>query len=168
MPRSRLLAATCMLAYAAATAAHHAPNSFVRLDFRERSVKAEVMVPLSELGYALQGTPTVDAFPGYLLRHMSVTTVRGAAWTVKVTSVHAMTYFDQPYFRAEVELAPPPGGSARDFVLTSDAVTHEVRNHVVYVVAERDYADTTLAAAPRLLGILQYPVRQLAVRPPRG
>lgn len=168
MPRARLVAALSLLACAAATHAHHAPNSFVRLDFRAQSVRAQVMVPRSELGYALQGTPTADALPGYLLRHLGAATAQGAAWSVKVLNVRAVTYVDQPYFSAEVEFAPPPGGSTRDFVLTNDAVTHEVRNHVVYVVAEKDYADASLAAAPKLLGILQYPQRQLAVRAPRG
>jgi hypothetical protein len=37
---------------------------------------------------------------------------------------------------------------------------------VVFVVAETDYADAALAAAPQMLGALQYPARQLAIRRP--
>jgi len=44
-------------------------------------------------------------------------------------------------------------------VLLDDAVTHEVRNHVVVVLA-RD------AAKPALLGALQYPARRLTIQRP--
>jgi len=45
--------------------------------------------------------------------------------------------------------------SPRAFVLLDDAVTHEVRNHVIYVI-RRD-------AGSDLLGLLQYPTRRLEV-----
>jgi hypothetical protein len=147
--------------------AHHAPNSYVRLDFRAESVRAEVMIPQSELAYAMAGSATAAALPAYLLRHVGAATPRGAAWSVRIESVRAMSYLEQPYFTAVLELAPPAGASARDFVFTSDAVTHEVRNHVVFVVAETDYADSGLASAPQMLGALQYPARQLAIRRPQ-
>jgi hypothetical protein len=151
--------------------AHHAPNSFVRLDFRAQSVRAEVMVPQSELAYAMEpgtmdGTIATAALPAYLLRHVGAVTPQGAAWTVTVASVRATRYLEQPYFVAVLEFVPPAGASTREFVFASDAVTHEVRNHVVFVVAERDYADAALASAPQILGALQYPARTLAIRRP--
>ena len=50
--------------------------------------------------------------------------------------------------------------------MSDDAVTHEVRNHVVVVIAERDCEDASLESAPVVLGALQYPARRLGIRPP--
>jgi hypothetical protein len=51
-------------------------------------------------------------------------------------------------------------------VFIDDAITHEVRNHVVVVVAMRDYADLALESGPLMLGALQYPARRLAIQRP--
>jgi hypothetical protein len=124
------------------------------------------MVPASELGFAMRQTPSVQSLPAYLLRHLEAAAPDGAAWTVQFIGVSASTYLDQEYFVADFTLLPPAGGSARDFLLTSDVVTHEVRNHVVVVVAERDSENASLEAAPVVLGALQYPARRLEIRPP--
>jgi hypothetical protein len=165
MPRARAFLCLALAAISAAALAHHAPNSYVRFDFEPREVRAEFMVPESELAFALPG-PSPDTLPAYLLQHVGARTPQGAAWTVAVGAVRETTYLDQPYLVAELRLLPPPGGSARDFILTNDAITHEVRNHVVVVVGMRDYADAGLAAAPEFLGALQYPARQLPIRRP--
>jgi hypothetical protein len=162
MRGARALLATALFAFGAPSLAHHAPNSFVRLDFRARLVRAEMMIPRSELAWAMEGATSEAALPDYLLRHVGASTPKGAAWSVRVSGVRSMTYLDQPYFAAVVEFVPPAGASARDFVLTHDAVTHEVRNHVVVVVAEHD--DVDAGAAPRMIGALQYPARSLVIR----
>ncbi|HLA70747.1 MAG TPA: hypothetical protein VK624_04495 [Steroidobacteraceae bacterium] len=166
MNRSRAFLLVALVAFTTPATAHDAPNSFVRFDFRAHSVWAELMIPQSELVYAMNGAPTAGALPAYLLKHVGAATPQGEAFRVRVTAVRATTYLAQPYFVAELELVPPAGGSARDFLFTNDAITHEVRNHVVFVVAKRDYADAALEAQPGFLGALQYPARQLAIRRP--
>jgi hypothetical protein len=127
------------------------PNSWVRLDFRAHDVHAEAMFPETELAFAL-GAPSAASLSAYLLKHIG--------------AVRETTYFDHCYFVADLTFGPPPGSSSREFVLTHDASTHEVRNHVVIAVASRDYSAPALAATPDLLGALQYPARQLAIRRP--
>ena len=146
-----LCAAGCGLALA-----HSAPNSLVKLDFLAQSVRAEVLVPESELAFATAAERASEPFADYLLRHVSAETAQGAAWKMEVRSVRNTTFLDHAYLSAQVEFTPPPGVSARDFVLVDDAVTHEVRNHVVLVLALG-------AANPELLGALQYPARRLNV-----
>jgi hypothetical protein len=146
-----LCAAGCGLALA-----HNSPNSHVFLEFLPHSVRAEVMVPESELAFATAAEQASEPFADYLLRHLSAETPQGAAWKVNLRSVRNTTYLEHAYLSAQVELTPPPGASARAFVLVSDAVTHEVRNHVVVVLARG-------AANPQVLGALQYPARRLAV-----
>ena len=72
-----------------------------------------------------------------------------------ISHVRSEPYFDHAYLIADIEFTPPPGAQSREFVLVDDAVTHEVRNHVVVVT--RDGAENPL------LGALQYPATRLAV-----
>jgi hypothetical protein len=122
-------------------------------------VRAEVLVPESELAFATAAERASESFADYLLRHLAAETPDGAAWRVEVRSVSNVSYLDHAYLSARVVLTPPPGASARAFVLIDDAVTHEVRNHVVLVVA-RGGAD------PEVLGALQYPARRLVIDRP--
>jgi hypothetical protein len=129
---------------ASAARAHPAPSSVVRLEFLPGAVRVEYWLPVSELESA------------YLLRHVAAETAAGARWRVEVETVRAVTYLDHPYFVAVLRLAPPPDAGGQGLVLVDDAVTHEVRNHVVYVVARR-------GAESVLVGALQYPTRRLDV-----
>jgi len=143
---------------AGAATAHPAPSSLLRFEFRAADVRAEYWVPESELEYARAADPAGD-LPAYLLRHVTAESAAGARWRVAIDSVRKATYLGHPYRVAALTLAPPAGASPAAFVLVDDAVTHEVRNHVVYVVTRRG-ADSSL------VGALQYPARRLDVPGP--
>lgn len=153
-----ILAMLCAMASGLALA-HSAPNSMVKLEFLAHSVRALVLVPESELAVATAAEGAAESFAAYLRRHLSAETAQGLAWKTEVHSVRSASYFEHPYLSAEVEFTPPAGASAHAFVLVDDAVTHEVRNHVVIVLARG-------AANPEVLGALQYPARRLAVARP--
>ena len=154
MRRAGLAALLALLGTAAG--AHPAPNSLLKLDFRVAGVHAEYWVPVSELAYARAADRRGGGFADYLLRHVAVESARGVPWRVSVDGVREATYADHPYLVADLDLLPPAGVSPRSFVLLDDAVTHEVRNHVVYVMAQHD-------AGPELLGLIQYPARRLEI-----
>jgi hypothetical protein len=145
-----------LVALSTAAFAHPAPNSIMRLDFRPDGVHAEYWVPVSELAYARAAEAGGGEFAAYLLRHVAAESEGGARWTVAVSGVHETSYLDHPYLVAELTFAPPAGSAAESFVLIDDAVTHEVRNHVVYVVTRRRGEND-------LVGALQYPARRLLV-----
>jgi hypothetical protein len=147
--------ATLLLA-APAAFAHPAPNSVMKLEFQADRVRAEYWVPVSELEYARAADPAGREFPAYLLRHVAAETEGGAPWRVAVLSVREADYLGHPYLVAELGFEPPAGTPVDEFVLVDDAVTHEVRNHVVYVVTRR-------GAENALVGALQYPARRLIV-----
>jgi hypothetical protein len=147
------MSAVCALLCAAAMA-HRAPTSVVRLEFGVDVVHAEVLVPRSELAYALPASRDDSRFTAYLLKHLAAETPDGARWRIHVRGMREATYADHEYLRADLDLTPPRGASPRHFVLINDAVTHEVRNHVVWVI------DT---ASHELLGALQYPVSRLPI-----
>jgi hypothetical protein len=139
--------------------AHRAPNSFVHLDFGAEVVSAELFVPESELAFALVAADRVAALPEYLRQHVAVETPQGTPWTLVIRAVRKTMYLDHDYLVAQIELTPPAGTSTRELVLIDDAITHEVRNHVVIV--------TQRGAEPRVLGALQYPARRLDIAQPR-
>jgi hypothetical protein len=152
------LATGCAL-LSGATYAHPAPNSTLRLDVQGAGIQAEYWVPISELAYARAAAPAGEAYPAYLLRHFGFETREGTPWRVTVQKVRQDDYLGHAFVVAEIRLVPPAGASAREFVVVDDTVTHEVRNHVVFVVARRgQQAD--------LLGALQYPARRLPVAIP--
>jgi len=146
----------CLGLLAGTACAHPAPNSTLRLEFRADAVHAEYWVPVSELAFARAADPAGEEFPAYLLRHFAAETPDGKAWRVSVDRVRAADYLDHAFVVAEIRLTPPAGATPREFVLVDDTVTHEVRNHVLYVVARHgNQAD--------MLGALQYPAKRLAV-----
>ena len=67
--------------------AHRAPNSLVSLDFTPGSVRAELLVPISELAYATAADTHGEAFAAYLLRHVAVESPTGARWAVNLRAV---------------------------------------------------------------------------------
>jgi hypothetical protein len=138
---------------------HGAPQSFVKFEFREHSVHAEVLVPESEWAAATAAEPASLPFDAYLLRHIAATTPAGAPWKIEVRSVRKTLYLEHDYLQADVVMTPPEGSSARKLGFSDDAVTHEVRNHVIVVLART-------ATQPAVLGALQYPARQLEVERP--
>jgi hypothetical protein len=144
---------------AAAARAHPAPNSILKLDFRAAAVHAEYWVPVSELGFARAADTRAGGFADYLLRHVAVESPAGAPWRVSVAGVREDSYAEHAYLVADLRLLPPGGTSPRAFVLLDDAVTHEVRNHVIYVVALE-------GAGSDLIGLLQYPARRLEIDRP--
>ena len=157
--------AALLLGFATGAAlAHPAPNSFVNLDFGAGEVRAEFMLPVSELAYAMDTEPTAQSLPAYLLAHVKAATPQGRAWKLRIEAVRTRTYLEVAYLVAQITLAPPAGANTRDFVLSDDAVTHEVRNHRVLVIARQDTQVGN--AAPELLGALQYPLRELVVQRP--
>jgi len=162
--RALLLCALPLLAQTAAQA-HRAPNSVVSLDLAAGVVRAEFYVPVSELAFATAAETASGDLPAYLLRHVSARTLAGAPWSVGVRTVRRMSAEGHDYWVACLDLTPPRGASARELVFVDDAVTHEVRNHVVTVLARSDAA-VAIDAASQLLGVLQYPVRQLTIRRP--
>jgi hypothetical protein len=140
---------------ASAARSHPAPNSMLKLDFEPAAVRAEYWLPVSELGHA-RAREADDDVSAYLLRRVAAESGAGAAWHVHVKAVREDRYLDHDYLVAELRMTPPDGAATRPFVLIDDAITHEVRNHVVFVV--ENHVDGN-----RLLGMLQYPARRLAI-----
>lgn len=161
------------LLVAGPAAAHFTPNSEVRLDFGAHVVEAEVIVPASELGYAVgrrltgpDGTlavPTADMLKRYIAAHVGARAADGRPWTVLVRGVELRTDEGAPDVRFHLALAPPAGADVRRFDLSYSAVIDRIPNHFVLVVARSDFAGGHLAEEPEIVGGLQGRDRSVSI-----
>jgi hypothetical protein len=156
--------------------AHPAPNSVIKLDFGRNSVRAEMLLPTSELQYALAAEglrrSSISAddrlISAYLARHLSLTTSVGGNWRGALRSSYLQAIGGHEYLVAAFEFTPPAGSTAREFVFHADPITHEVRNHVLMVLARSDYRSGLIGDQTELVGFLQYPQRELTVQRAAG
>jgi hypothetical protein len=172
MSRRCRFAASALLALIAIRAtAHPAPNSVINLDFGRNAVRAELLIPTSELRYALAAEgierssiaaydPAVAA---YLSRHVALLAPAGVRWHGAAVSRHLQALAGHEYLVAALDFTPPAGSTTRRFVFQADPVTHEVRNHYLMVIARSDYLGGLVGDQPELIGFLQYPSRELEV-----
>jgi hypothetical protein len=172
MSRQRHFLRFALLALVATrAAAHPAPNSVINLDFGRNAVRAELLIPTSELRYALaaegverSGIAADDpATAGYLLRHVALLAPGGGQWQGSLRSSHLQALAGHEYLVASLDFTPPGGSTTRQFALQADPVTHEVRNHYLMVIARSDYLGGLIGNRPELLGFLQYPAHTLAI-----
>src|SRR6516162_5856352 len=149
--------------------AHPAPNSVINLDFGRNSVRAELLIPTSELRYALaaegieRSSIAADdpAVAAYLSRHVALVAPAGIRWHGAPVSRHLQALAGHEYLVAALDFTPPAGSTTRRFVFQADPVTHEVRNHYLMVIARSDYLGGLVGDRPELIGFLQYPSREL-------
>ena len=145
--------------------AHPAPNSVIKLDFGRNSVRAEMLLPTSELRYALaaEGLPRSNIaaddplIVDYLARHVALAARVGGNWHSALRCSHLQTTAGHEYLVAALDFAPPPGSSTREFIFHADPITHEVRNHVLLVLARSDYRTGLIGDQPELVGLRLVP-----------
>lgn len=168
LTRAWTLAALLLLlaaGWAPPARAHLTPNSEISLDFGQSLAIAEVVVPMGELGYALD-RPTL-AQPGparqaalpqlgaYLMGHMRAAAPDGRPWSLRLRDLAVVDDGSGPDLKAHVEMRPPQGASVRVFDLTYSAVIDRVRNHFVLVMTRMDFEAGRLSDRPRMIGGLQ-------------
>lgn len=145
--------------------AHNAPGSALLLDFHSDQLAAELRLPLSELELAFRA-PLVaepatvvsrhrDALAAYLRRHLALLAPDGRPWTITVGE-QRVALAEQPFdLVVALRFTPPPGAPLRRFTLRSDAIAHEVINHIALVFVCGDWDHALLGGQPELLGALR-------------
>jgi len=175
-PRSRIATFAVLALVGVRAIAHPAPNSVINLDFGRNAVGVELLLPTSELRYALaaegveRSTIAADdpALPDYLNRHVAVAAPTGDRWRSTLRASQLQARGGHEYLVVTFDFTPPAGATTRQFMFQADPVTHEVRNHYLMVVARSDYLGGLLGNQHELIGFLQYPARELEVVRGRG
>jgi len=91
----------------------------------------------------------------YVLGRMHATAPDGRPWTLKLRDLAVVDDGSGPDLKAQVEMRPPAGASARVFDLAYSAVIERVRNHFVLVMSRMDFDAGRLSDRPRMIGGLQ-------------
>ncbi len=130
----------------------------------------ELQIPLGELELAFNQNVTentetlierLDAeLKNYLIAHVCPTTVQNKAWSVTVAQMkvgEAEQTQSGPYqeLTARLILTPPPGASARQFVLNYDVVMHQVVTHNALVAIRSDWETGRIAEQPAGVGLIR-------------
>ena len=135
-----LLALLLAGAVSAPAAAHLTPNSEIRLRFEPGAVRADVLIPLAEYAYAVDGPRDPGSLALYLARHTRAATPDGTPWAVEVGAVRVESAPGGPDILATITLRPPPGAPDRQLTLRWDAVIAEADSHFALVMVEGDLA----------------------------
>lgn len=150
--------------------AHSMYQSAVLLDLHARSVDARLEFPASRLS-AVFGR-TIDEtnlavlrseLEAYILPRIHMTTA-GKPWSAKWSGPVRWERLDgAPYVVAELNLSAPEAETARQFTLEDDVITDALSSQVVLVSVRSDWASSTFANDPELLGILTAEQRSIDV-----
>jgi hypothetical protein len=164
----RLFASLALLMWSATASAHLTPNSEVNIDFGQHEALADIIIPQGEYGHAT-GNPTANTRAGlaaakaFLVAHVRVTSLAGAAWRMQFQRVEFAQIAGPPDLHAIVRLLPPPGASARQMTIDWTAVIDTVPGHFVLFVARSDFSAGKLDDRPEVLGAVQGKRRQLVI-----
>lgn len=144
-----LLAALVWLCLASPVAAHLTPNSEIRLDFVPGLVKADVVVPQAEFGYATglltDNSPDSLAMArARVLADMAVLDAQGRPWRIAVDRIAFEQIAGPPDLHLELSLSPPPGASDRSLLWRWHVVTREAPSHFALLVVDGDLAGGVL------------------------
>lgn len=137
---------TLLLALMATPAlAHLTPNSEIRLDFAPGAVKADVVIPQAEFGYAT-GLPTdnrpdsLERVKARILADMAVLARDGRPWRIAVDRIAFEQIAGPPDLHLTLTLTPPTGASDRSLLLRWHVVTREAPSHFALLVVDGDLA----------------------------
>jgi hypothetical protein len=125
--------------------AHLTPNSEIRLDFAPGLVKADVVVPQAEFGYATglatdNRAESLARARARVLADMAVVSPDGRAWRIGVDRIAFEEIAGPPDLHLELTLLPPPGASDRELVWRWHVVTREAPSHFALLVVDGDLA----------------------------
>lgn len=140
-----LIAALAWLWSSSPALAHLTPNSEIRLDFAPGLVKADIVVPLAEFGYATglatDNSPvSLTRAKARVLADMAVLDRQGRPWQIVVDRIGFEQIAGPPDLHLELSMTPPPGSSDRALRWRWHVVTRKAPSHFALLVVDGDLA----------------------------
>lgn len=155
----------------ATAVAHPLPNSLVTVRPGFGRITFEIHTPAPDLAIAMRTDRSVTVINAttvgrYYLRHVALADGVGRPVPLKITAARLIDATDPDvgrYSEWRVFIAAPamPGGGSQ-FVLSYDAVIHQIPNHVAFVRIE---AGPGCAAGPRDVGVISYDFATRSIEP---
>lgn len=158
------LVMTLLFLAPSSSSAHSMPTSAVYLDFLEKNVAAELVIPIDRLEVAFEKNLTDDPeravssyhaeLISYITSHMSVETSGGEAWSVQVDDM-SISYPDvetDPIdLIVNVTLTPPAGAAVDSFTLDYEVVVRELITHVITLTVRSDWNNGIYTSNPEII-----------------
>ena len=170
-----------IVVWADAVSAHPSPNTLIFLDIKADGVAAELRLPVSELGMALNPTAPKtaedllghfkDSLKTYILSHITPLSMDGEKWSVAVVDMHLENVANPQDRNAlqdiivKIWLKPPTDASSRQFILNYDVIMHQVVTHSALVSIRQDWETGIVPENPDEVGIIAVEPRNNQVFP---
>lgn len=143
---------------------HPMPSSAVLLHLHNKSIDAQLYLPIIELRLGWQKPVPMDAveavreygtdLKGYVAHHIHPVAPDGHPWTVNVTNVTPIAE-QIPDMLVDVTMTPPPGAPADKLTLNYDVIFHQLITHTAIVSIASDWHSGQLSGKPVLLGTMR-------------
>lgn len=169
--RLRAVLLVTLLGWCSSTIAHSMHQSALLLDYHAQTVEAELQLPVSRLGQVFGRALTSENISScsaelakYVLLRVHVRTPRHVLWTLSLQTPLTWDNLDgAPYVVAHLLMTPPQGSSVRELVIEDDVIKDTLASQVVLVSVRSDWASSTFANDPELIGVLNGEERFLQI-----
>jgi hypothetical protein len=161
---------------------HPMPATQLLMDVSEDDIHAELRLPLNELQLAVGNARDVSThteslaardsawLAAYVLSHMHPVSEDNVPWAIIIERMQVSKAaqdgtgsFDQLILKLQMQ--PPAGKSARDFLLYYDAIIHQVVTHKALVAIQHDWAGGHVHDDVTEVGVIAMDVQENAVSP---
>lgn len=140
------------------------PSSAVLLHLHNKSIEAQLYLPIIELRLGWQQPVPMDAvqavkeyggpLKAYVRKHIHPVAPDGRPWTVTVDRVTPVVE-QNPDMLVNLTMTPPPGAPADKLTLNYDVIFHQLITHTALVSIASDWHNGQLGGAPILLGTMR-------------
>jgi hypothetical protein len=142
--------------------AHSMHQSAVLLDFRDKTVDAELQLPVDRLSISFRQPVDAShlaseraALVAYVLAHVHPLADGTRPFKVTCRDLDIETIEGAPYLVVHLILAPPGRSTPDLFELNYDVITHEIVTHVVLVSIRSDVKARIPPEEPLLIGVIR-------------
>ena len=141
------------------------------LDYHADFIDAELQLPASRIAkvFGQQLTPTSlgiyqPELASYVSSRVHAWTPQHTSWTVQLQTPLILATIDgADYVVAHFALVPPLHASVRDLILEDDVITDSLPSQVVLVSVRSDWASSTFASDPELIGVINGEERSVQI-----
>ena len=154
-----LLIAACVPGWS-----HPMPSSAVMLHLHNKSIDAQLSLPIIELRLGWQKPVPMDAvqavkqygpaLKGYVAHHVHPVAPDGRPWTVTVNKVTPVAE-QIPDMLVDLTMTPPPGAPVDKFTFNYDVIFHQLITHTALVSIASDWHNGQLSGKPVLVGTMR-------------
>jgi HupE / UreJ protein len=155
--------------------AHPMPNSILNLDIGEKTIQAEVQLPLSELQSAMnidlgqnpenQLDNYKNAIQTYFFNHIKIKDWTIVVGDIAITDANQEASGDYKELNLKITLMPNDPQNLRNFDLYYDAIVHQVVTHETLISIRNDWKTGVYGENAAQIGVINMDIPTSTVKP---